>query len=133
MEPREHHTVHQVPGRRRRSDDVVGDVVDESISSKSEEDLTLPTRVVGGCWVLHDGHKGLDVVKSGCLGVEGGDVVGVETGGEGGLDGGASWTTGAGLRMRRCAVDIWAVRVALMARSCSRARDTTRSCSCEAT
>jgi hypothetical protein len=58
-------------------------VVSESVLPKSEEDLTPPTRVVGGCRVQHDGHKGPDVVKSGLLGVEGGDVVSVESGGEG--------------------------------------------------
>jgi hypothetical protein len=39
VEPREHRTVHQVLGRRRRGDDVVEDVVGESIVLKSEEDL----------------------------------------------------------------------------------------------
>jgi hypothetical protein len=48
------------------------------------------------------------------------------------VSGGASWTTGAGPRMRHCAVAIWAVRVALMACSCSRATDAMCSRSCEA-
>jgi hypothetical protein len=83
VEPREHHVVHQVPGQRRRGDDV-----GESLPPKSDEDLTPPMRVVGGCRVQHDVHKGSDVVKSGCLGMEGGDVVGVEFEGEGGLGSG---------------------------------------------
>lgn len=50
MEPRERHTVHQALGWRWRGDKVVEDVVDESILSKREEDLTPPMRVVGGHW-----------------------------------------------------------------------------------
>jgi hypothetical protein len=46
-------------------------------TAKCEEDLPPPTRVVGGCRVQHDGHEGPDVVKSGGLCVEGGDVVDV--------------------------------------------------------
>jgi hypothetical protein len=68
-------------------------------------------------------------VESGGLSVERGDVVDVESRGEGasGVSGGASWTTGGGSWMRRCDVAIWAVRAAPMARSCSRARDAARS------
>jgi hypothetical protein len=65
VEPQEHHTILKVPGRRRQGNDVVEDVVSESLPPKSEEDLTPPMRVVGGCRVQHDGHKGSDVVKSG--------------------------------------------------------------------
>jgi hypothetical protein len=43
-------------------DDVVEDVVGESIAPKCEEDLPSPTRVVGGHRVQHDGHEGPDVV-----------------------------------------------------------------------
>jgi hypothetical protein len=88
LEPREDHIVHQVPGRRRWGDDVVEGVVGESIAPKSEEDLPLPTMVVGGCRVQHDGQEGPDVVESGSLGVEGGDVVDIESRGAGGLQGG---------------------------------------------
>jgi hypothetical protein len=62
--------------------------------------------------------------------VKSGDVVGVEAGGEvgaSGVGGGASWTTGGCPRMMRCAVAIWAVRAALMTRSCSRTSVATRS------
>jgi hypothetical protein len=45
---------------------------------------------------------------------------------------GVYWSTGGGPMTRRCAVAIWAVRVAARARSCSRARDVARSRSCEA-
>jgi hypothetical protein len=49
-------------GRGRRGNDVVEDVVSESIAPKGEEDLPSPTRVVGGCWVQDDGQEGPDVV-----------------------------------------------------------------------
>jgi hypothetical protein len=88
VEPREHHTVHQGPGRGRRGLDVIEDVVSESIAPKSEEGLPSPTRVVGGRRVQHDGHEGPDVVEFGSLCVEGGDVVGVESRGEVGLGSG---------------------------------------------
>jgi hypothetical protein len=48
VEPREHHGVHQGPGRGRRGDDVVEDVVGESIVSQGEKHLPSPTRVMGG-------------------------------------------------------------------------------------
>jgi hypothetical protein len=60
VEPGEHHG--RGPGQGRRCDDVVEDVVSESIAPKGEEDLPSPTRVVGGCWVQNDGQEGLDVV-----------------------------------------------------------------------
>jgi hypothetical protein len=47
VEPREHHAVHQGPGRGRRGLDVIEDVVSESIAPKSEEDAgssTMDTR-----------------------------------------------------------------------------------------
>jgi hypothetical protein len=49
-----------------------------------EEDLSPAARVVGGRRVPHDGHERPDVVESDGLCVEGGDVVGVESRGEGG-------------------------------------------------
>jgi hypothetical protein len=55
-----------------------------------------------------------------------------EAKGASGVTGGAAWATGGWPRMRRCVVAICAVRAAPMARSCSRARDTARSRSCEA-
>ena len=48
------------------------------------------------------------------------------------MGGGVSWSTGGGPMIRRCAVAIWAVRVAARACSCSKARDATHSRSCEA-
>jgi hypothetical protein len=57
-------------------------VVGESVLPK-RKDLTPPTRIVGGRRVQHNGHKRLDVVRSGGLSVERGDVVGVES--KGGL------------------------------------------------
>jgi hypothetical protein len=62
VEPREHHGVHQGLGRGRRGDDVIEDVVSESIAPKGEEDLSPPTRVVGGCRAQDDGREGPDVV-----------------------------------------------------------------------
>jgi hypothetical protein len=88
VDPPENHGVHQVPGQRRRGDDILEGVVSESIVPKSEEDLPPPKRVVGGCPVQHDGHEGPNVVESGSLGVESGDVVDVESRGVGGLGGG---------------------------------------------
>jgi hypothetical protein len=55
VEPLEDHGVHQGPGKGRRGGDVVEDVV-------SKEDLPPPMRVVRGCRVQDDGHKGPDVV-----------------------------------------------------------------------
>jgi hypothetical protein len=85
MEPREDHTIHLVPRWRRRGDEVVEDVVGESIPPK-HEDLTPPTRVVGGRRVQHNGHEGPNVVHPGGLSVESGDMVSVESRGEGGLE-----------------------------------------------
>ena len=48
VKPREHHVVHHGPRRRWQGDDVVEDVVSESIAPKGEEDLTSSTRVVKG-------------------------------------------------------------------------------------
>jgi hypothetical protein len=96
VEPGEHHGVHQGPSRGWRSDDVVEDVVDESIVSQGEEDLPPPARVVGGRRVQHDGHEGPDVVETGSLCVEGSDVVGVESRGEGGLGSGRWCLPGTG-------------------------------------
>jgi hypothetical protein len=76
VEPREDHTVHQVPDWRRRGDKVV---VGESVPPKREKDLTPPTRVVGGRRVQHNRHEGPYVVYSGGLSVESGDVVDVES------------------------------------------------------
>jgi hypothetical protein len=72
-------------------------VVGESIPLKREKDLTLPTRVMGGRWVQHNGYEGPDVVHPDGLSVEGDDVVGVESGGVGGLGSDlriSSWVTG---------------------------------------
>jgi hypothetical protein len=82
VEPGEHHGVHQGPGRGRRGDDVVKDVVIEGVAPKVEEDLAPAARVVRGRRVQNDGHEGLDVVKSDGLRVEGGDVVDVESSGK---------------------------------------------------
>jgi hypothetical protein len=64
-------------------------------------------------------------VEAGNLGVKSGDVVGIEPRGVGasGVGGGASRPAGECTWMRRCAVASSAVRAALVARSCSRARD----------
>jgi hypothetical protein len=51
---------------------------------RKREDLTPPTRVLGGCRVQHNGREGLNVVHLGSLSVESDDVVGVESKGEGG-------------------------------------------------
>jgi hypothetical protein len=117
-------------GRRGHGRDMVG----ASVPPKREKDLIPPTRVVGGRRVQHNGHEGPNVMHCGGLSVESGDVVDVESRGEGalGVNGGASWATGGWPRVRRCAVAIWVVRAAPMARSCSRARDAARSHSCEA-
>jgi hypothetical protein len=82
VEPGEHHGVHQGPVRGRRGGDVVKDVVVEGVAPQGEEDLPSPARVVRGHRVQNDGHEGPDVVKSGGLRVEGGDVVGVESSGK---------------------------------------------------
>jgi hypothetical protein len=55
-------------------------VVGESVPPKREKDLSLPTRVVGGCRVQHNRHEGPNVVHPTGLSVESGDVVGVESG-----------------------------------------------------
>lgn len=75
-------------GRIRQGDEVVEDVIGKCISLKSEEDLTPPTRVVGGCWVQYDGHEGSDIVQPGGLSVKSSDVVSVEFRGEGALSSG---------------------------------------------
>jgi hypothetical protein len=114
VEPREHHGVHQGPGRGRRGDDVI-----ENVAPQGEEDLPSPAKVVRGRGVQHDGYEGLDVVETGDLGVESGDVIGVESRGVGSLWGGR-WCLNndrRGPMMRRCAVAIWAVRVAPNVRS----------------
>ena len=97
---------------------------------RKREDLTPPTRVLGGCRVQHNGREGLNVVHLGSLSVESGDVVGVESKGEGGLVSDQS-----SLRDdRRMAEDEALCRCAIRAtpRSCSRARDVACSRSCEA-
>jgi hypothetical protein len=48
------------------------------------------------------------------------------------VTGGAAWAAEGWSRMRRCAVAICTVRAAPMTRSCSRARDASRSRACEA-
>jgi hypothetical protein len=83
VEPGEHQGVHQGPGRGRRGDDVVKDVVGEGLAPQGDKDLPPPARVVRGRRVQYDGHEGPDVVKSSGLSVEGGDVVDVEARGEG--------------------------------------------------
>jgi hypothetical protein len=83
MEPGEHDGVHQGPGRRRRGDVVVEDVVGESVASQGEVELPPPARVVGGRRVQHNGHEGPDVVETGSLRMKGDDVVGVESRGDG--------------------------------------------------
>jgi hypothetical protein len=85
VEPGEHDGVHQGPGRRRRGDVVVKDVVGEGIASQGEEELPPLARVVGGRRVQHNGHEGPDVVETGSLRMKGGDVVGVESRGDGSL------------------------------------------------
>jgi hypothetical protein len=79
VEPRELHGVHQGLGQGRRGGDVVENVVVENIAPHGEEDLPSPARVVGGRRVQHDGYQGPNVVEIGSLGVESGDVVGVES------------------------------------------------------
>jgi hypothetical protein len=79
VEPREHHTVHQALGWRRRGDEVVETVVGESVLPKREEDLPLPMRIVGGHRVQNNGHKGSNVVHPDGLSVEGSNVVSVES------------------------------------------------------
>jgi hypothetical protein len=81
VEPREDHGVHQGPGRGRWGGDIVEDVVVEGVAPQGE-DLPSPARVVGGRRVQNDRHKGPNVVKSGGLRVEGGNVVGVESSGK---------------------------------------------------
>jgi hypothetical protein len=88
VDPREHHGVHQGPGRGRRCGDAVEDVVNESIAPQGEENLPPPMRVVGGCRVQGDGHEGPNVVKTGSLGVEGGYVVYIESRGYGSVGSG---------------------------------------------
>jgi hypothetical protein len=68
-------------------------------------------------------------VESSGLSVERGDMVDVESRGEGAsrVSGGASWTIEGGPWMRCYVVAIWVVRAAPMAHSCSRARDVARS------
>jgi hypothetical protein len=83
VEPQEDHVVHLVPRWRQRGDEVVEDVVGESIPPKCENDLSLTTRVVGGRRVQHNGHEGSNVVNPDGLSVEGG----VESGGGGGGSG----------------------------------------------
>jgi hypothetical protein len=61
VEPGEDHGVHQGPGRGRRGDDVVEDMVVEGVAPQGE-DLPSPARVVGGRRVQNDGHEGPDVV-----------------------------------------------------------------------
>jgi hypothetical protein len=65
----------------------VEDVVDEGESSKGEDHLSAPTRVVGGRRVQHNGHKGPTVVNPVDLSVKGGDGVGVEPRSVGSLKG----------------------------------------------
>jgi hypothetical protein len=67
--------------------------------------------------------------------MESGDVVGVESRGEGALESDRRSLMGdrrMGEDEALCPVAIWAVRAAPMARSCSRARDAARSRSCVA-
>jgi hypothetical protein len=57
----------------------------EGVAPQGEEDLPSPARVVGRYRVQDNGDEGLDVVETGGLGVESGDVVGVESKGMGSL------------------------------------------------
>jgi hypothetical protein len=57
----------------------------EGVAMQGEEDLPLPARVVCGCLVQDKGNEGPDVVETGGLGMESGDVVGVESKGVGSL------------------------------------------------
>jgi hypothetical protein len=88
MEPGEDHGVHQGLGPGRLGGDIVEDVVVEGVAPQGEKDLPPPARVVGGCRVQNDGHEGPDVLQSGRLGVESGDVVSIESRGVGSLWGG---------------------------------------------
>jgi hypothetical protein len=85
VEPEEDHGVHQGPGPGWRGGDVFEDVVVEGVAPQGEKDLPPPARVVGGRRVQNDGDEGPDVLKSGRLGVESGDVVGIESRGVGSL------------------------------------------------
>lgn len=74
-------------------------------------------------------------MQPGGQGVESGDVVDVESRGEGGLESDRRSLMGdqrMGEDEALLPVAIWAVRAAPMARSCSRVRDAARSRSCEA-
>jgi hypothetical protein len=109
-------------------------VIVEGVAPQGEEDLPSPARVVGERLVQHDGDEGPDVVETGGLGVESGDVVSVESRGVGSLRGGR-WcllSDRRGPMRRRCAVAICALRVAPNVRSCSSARVAVRSRSFEA-
>jgi hypothetical protein len=57
-------------------------MVVEGVAPEGVEDLPSPARVVRGHQVQNDGHEGPNVVKSGGLRVEGGDVVSVESSGK---------------------------------------------------
>jgi hypothetical protein len=85
VEQKEDHTVHLVPQWRQRGDEVVEDMVGEGVPPKRENHLSPPTRLVGGRWVQHNGHEGPNVVHPDSMSVEGGDGVGVEFRGVGGL------------------------------------------------
>ena len=58
-------------------------MVSKGEAPKGDDDLSTPARVVGGCRVQHDGHKGPYVVNPSGLGMEGDDGVSVESRGMG--------------------------------------------------
>lgn len=60
-------------------------MVGKGVPPKRENHLSLPTRVVGGRLVQHNGHEGPHVVNPSGLRVEGSDGVGVKPGGVGSL------------------------------------------------
>jgi hypothetical protein len=77
-------------------DEVIEDVVGESIPPKREKDLTPPTRVVGGRRFQHNGHEGANVVHPGDLNPESDDVASIESRGEGALE--SDWRSLMGYR-----------------------------------
>jgi hypothetical protein len=65
VEPREDHAIHLVPRWRQQGDEVIEDMVGGSVPPKRENDLSSPTRVVGGRQVQHNIHVGPNVVHPG--------------------------------------------------------------------
>jgi hypothetical protein len=74
VEPREDNAVHEAPGGRWRSVEVVEDVIDEDVLPQCEKDLSSPTGAVGGRRIQHNEHEGPDVVQSGGLSMESSDA-----------------------------------------------------------